>query len=89
MNAFAKNGMKLHHPRIPNESMFNSIILGSETLKVCNRASRKVPSEVAEWTQFMKRKTGAVFFILGSYTNANGQLVTSREVHMSSPDKHQ
>src|ERR1700680_3933177 len=32
------------------------------------RASRKLPSEVAEWTQYMKRKTGASFFILAAYS---------------------
>lgn len=42
------------------------------------RASKKIPSEVAEWTQYMKRHNGAVFFILAAYTNANGELTVSR-----------
>jgi hypothetical protein len=42
------------------------------------RASKKIPSEVAEWMQYMKRQSGAVFFMLAGYTNAAGQLVVSR-----------
>lgn len=42
------------------------------------RASKKIPSEVAQWTEFMKRQNGAEFFILAAYTNVAGELVTSR-----------
>lgn len=45
------------------------------------RASKKIPSEIAQWTQYMKRQNGAVIFMLVAYTNAAGELAVSRLVH--------
>ena len=42
--------------------------------------SKKIPSDVAEWTEYMKNKTGAVFFIMAAYTNADGGLSIGRLV---------
>ena len=40
--------------------------------------SKKIPSDVAEWTEYMRNKTGAVFFILGAYTDQDGKLCIAR-----------
>ena len=47
-------------------------------ISVLIRASKKIPSEVVEWMQYMKHHNGAVFFILAVYTNVNGELTVSR-----------
>ena len=39
-----------------------------------NRHSKKIPSDVAEWTEYMRNKTGAVFFVIGAYTDEDGVL---------------
>jgi hypothetical protein len=43
-----------------------------------HRYSKKIPSEVAEWTQHMQNKTGAVFFVIGAYTDEDGGLFIGR-----------
>jgi len=35
-------------------------------------ASKKISAEIAQWTECMQHKTGAVFFIFGAYTNTAG-----------------
>jgi hypothetical protein len=42
------------------------------------RASKKIASEVAQWTHYMKQQTGAVVFVLAGYTNVDGELSVSR-----------
>jgi len=44
------------------------------------RASKRIPAEVSKWLHYMKRQTGASFFILSGYTNALGELAVSRSV---------
>lgn len=41
---------------------------------ILDRYSKKIPSDVAEWLQYMKTKSGAVFFVLGAYTDEDGGL---------------
>ena len=48
------------------------------------RNSRKVTTKVAQWTRYMENKTGAVFFILGAYTDEEGGLCIARSVHLQS-----
>lgn len=43
-----------------------------------HRMSKKIPSDVAEWTEYMRNKTGAVFFVLGAYTDEDGKLCIAR-----------
>jgi hypothetical protein len=78
VSGFARNGTMLLPPKMSRESKQRVFTNPFVPLIVYCRASRKLPSEVAEWTQYMKRKTGASFFILAAYSNADGQLVTSK-----------
>ena len=58
----------------------------SDFTNLCNlligsiRMSKKIPSDVAEWTQYMWNKSGAVFFILGDNTDEDGRLAFARLV---------
>lgn len=44
------------------------------------RLSKKIPSDIAEWTNYMQSKTGAVFFILTAYNDEDGKLSFARFV---------
>jgi hypothetical protein len=44
------------------------------------RYSKKIPSDVAEWLQYMKSKSGAVFFVLAAYTDEDGGLSIAKLV---------
>lgn len=44
------------------------------------RYAKKIPSEVAEWLEYMKNKTGAVFFMLAAYTDEDGGLSIAKSV---------
>lgn len=50
------------------------------------RATKRIPSKLAEWMHNMQRTTGAVFFVLAGYTNTAGGLVVSRSVPFIIPE---
>lgn len=58
--------------------IINIIIEYSSVAYLFHRLSKKIPSDVAEWTEYMQSKTGAVFFVLGAYTDEDGKLSFAR-----------
>lgn len=42
------------------------------------RYAKKIPADVAEWLEYMKTKSGAVFFVVGAYTDEDGGLSIAR-----------
>ena len=54
------------------------IIDYSSVAYLFHRLSKKIPSDVAEWTEYMQSKTGAVFFVLTAYTDEDGKLSFAR-----------
>lgn len=75
-----KNGIAQHHLRRLSGSKWDIKITTTLDLIADTRASIKIPAEVAKWTQYMQRKTGAVVFVLAGYTNSEGELGVSRYV---------
>ena len=42
------------------------------------RHSKKITSDVAEWTEYMRNKTGAQIFVICAYTDEDGGLAFGR-----------
>ena len=59
-------------------SMYTAALKYHAGADVCPRYSKKIPSEVAEWTEYMRNKTGAVFFMMCAYTDEDGSLSIGR-----------
>jgi uncharacterized membrane protein required for colicin V production len=60
------------------ESVYNAAFKCQASPYVACRYSKKIASEVAEWTEYMRNKTGAVFFVMCAYTDEDGSLSIGR-----------
>ena len=54
------------------------IILGCVLANTPVRYAKKIPADVSEWLEYMKTKSGAVFFVVGAYTDEDGGLSIAR-----------
>jgi hypothetical protein len=72
------NGTQRNFLKKSNASVYCAYALPDSIANTSHRNSKKVTSKVAEWTRYMEAKTGAVFFILGAYTDEDGGLCISR-----------
>jgi len=72
------SGTKCKSQKMFSESEWHPELIAQRSLTLMCRLSKKILSHVAEWTEFMRNKTGVVLFVMAAYTDEDGGLSIGR-----------